>query len=352
MPKSRKRKPDKGRPRQGRTAAPAEKALLLYHDMAVYENFERCSYRLVEMLQHAQHQYPGKPRRLLLEVQGHRNDEGGFDHDAWEVIRYLVMEKLFPYFTQVTTPLHVIENPRPQRNDVPDAIQIGYPENDDGFWYDIELLPVRHREAISADRRTPPSLKAIGDYLGMDPVCLVCWGVPAERAHVVPVSLGGSMDVRNFALLCEEHHRQAPDIADAEAFWAWVDYAEMRDSGSKWSRASAEVKEWVQAQGGRTEPADWSEEEFLAAVRHELKHLYCWSDTDFAAMSWELLQEYHQVLDAATGKHFGVERKVATHAWAYHMARRRLVKRAGAGADEMRTADHPWSGAKPTARGT
>ncbi|WP_281288313.1 hypothetical protein [Streptomyces cyaneus] len=35
------------------------------------------------------------------------------------------------------------------------------------------------------------------------------------------------------------------------------------------------------------------------------------------------MEEFHQVLDEATGRHFAVEKKVSTHAWAYHMARQR-----------------------------
>lgn len=357
MPKkkqrSRKSQKASGSRRPAREKA-QEKAVLLYHDMAVYENFERCARRVFEVLRNAERQMPGKPRHLFLRVQGHRNDAGGFDHDAMEIIRNFAMEFLLPYLTRLTTPFHTLGNNHPQRNDVPEELQISYPENPEnpenpgegaGFWYDVDLLPLRPRGTTENDRKTAPKLAAIADYLGMDPACLVCWGTPVERAHAVPSSLGGSMDVRNFALLCPDHHRQAPDIADAEAFWAWVDYAEIRDSGSKWNGAAPEVQEWVRAHGGRTEPKDRGEMEFLAAVRFELQHLYGWADADFEGMSWDLLQEYHQVLDAATGRHFGVEKKVATHAWAYHIARRRLAKRRG----ETGTLppDHPWTGTWP-----
>ncbi|MEV0256187.1 HNH endonuclease signature motif containing protein [Streptomyces sp. NPDC050732] len=343
MPKKKKRSRKNPPSRSVRPAR--EKAILLCHDMAVYENFERCARRLFEVLRSAQRQRPGKPRRLLLTVQGHRNDAGGYDRDAIEIIRNFTLEYLLPYLTEVTTPFHTIGNNHKQRNDVPDELRISYPEDAEGFWYDVDLLPLRPRGTTENDRRTPPRLAAIADYLGMDPACLICWGTPVERAHAVPQSLGGSMDVRNFALLCPDHHRQAPDIADSEAFWAWVDYAEIRDSGSKWTGAAPEVQEWVRAHGGRTEPKDRGELEFLAAVRFELQHLYGWADPDFAGMSWDLLQEYHRVLEAATGRHFGVEKKVSTHAWAYHIARRRLAKRRGE--TTPLPSDHPWTGTWP-----
>ncbi|MBD3148492.1 hypothetical protein IEQ31_35730 [Microbispora camponoti] len=64
--------------------------------------------------------------------------------------------------------------------------------------------------------------------------------------------------------------------------------------------------------------------EFITAVKFELRNLYGWTDADFLESTWNLQEEYHRVLDAATGKHFGVEKKVATHAWAYNVAKRRL----------------------------
>lgn len=324
--------------------APPPTRALLIHDMAVYENFERCTRRLFERLKDAQRQFPGLPRHLLFTVQGHRGAAGEFDDDALEVMQEFIPTVLREYLTQVATPLYA-SLPQPQRDDIPDELRIWYPPGQEGAWYDVERLPLRVRETISTDRRTRPTARAIASYLGLDePTCLICWGSPAECAHVVPAALGGSLDVRNFALLCPAHHRQAPDIADAEAFWAWVDYAEIRDSGSKWISATNDMKAWVRAIGERTEPKDRSGQRFATAVSFELRHLYGWSDVDFATVSWDLIDEYQQVLDAATSKHFGIEKKVSTCAWAYHIAMRRLAKRLGG--VPVRP-DHPWTGTWP-----
>ncbi|AXE87648.1 hypothetical protein C1703_21855 [Streptomyces sp. Go-475] len=302
------------------------KPVALYHDMAVYENFERCAPRIFEVIWSAQQKAPNAPRLLYFDVQGHRNSAGGYDRDSWEMIENFLPEKALPYLTELHTPLYSWKNKRRQDNRVPQEMHIGYPEGEGkSFWYDIESLPLRKREAEADSRKTPPSKRAIMEYLGISEECLICWNSPVERAHVVPTSLGGSMDVRNFALLCREHHRQAPDIADAEAFWAWVDYAEIRDSGSKWTRAPEKIKSWVLSTGGRVEPLDRGEMSFLESVQFELRHLYGWTDDDFSATSWELIAEYHHVLDKATGRHFGVEKKASTHAWAYHVARLRLA---------------------------
>ncbi|MGW3591540.1 HNH endonuclease signature motif containing protein [Streptomyces fungicidicus] len=302
------------------------KPVALYHDMAVYENFERCAPRIFEVIWASQQKAPNAPRLLYFDVQGHRNSAGDYDRDSLEMVANFLPEKALPYLTELHTPMHSWKNTARQDNRVPREMLIGYPEGEEkSFWYDIESLPLRKREAEGGSRKTPPSKGAIMEYLGIGEECLICWSSPVDRAHVVPTSLGGSMDVRNFALLCTEHHKQAPDIADAEAFWAWVDYAEMRDSGSKWTRASEEIKSWVLSTGGRVEPIDRGDMNFLEAVQFELRHLYGWTDEDFSATSWELISEYHHVLDKATGRHFGVEKKSSTHAWAYHVARLRLA---------------------------
>jgi len=306
------------------------KGIVLFHDMAIYENFERCAKRIHQVVLHSQRTHPGAPRYLVLDVQGHRNHAGGFDHDSMEIMKEFLLGAIGPYLTKISTPLYEATNPNKQINQVPLELEISYPDGEQGFWYDVDLLSLRPRETLSSDRKTPPSVTAIASYLGTTTAsCLVCWGVPIERAHAVPASLGGSMDVRNFALLCREHHSQAPDIADAEAFWAWIDYAAMRDRGSKWQKVPEKSKEWLEAMGIRTSLKERSELEFASSLKFELRHLYGWSDSDFSASSWDLHEEYHRVLDAATGRHFGIEKKVSTHAWAYDVARRRLAKRQG-----------------------
>lgn len=134
----------------------------------------------------------------------------------------------------INTPLYHAKNPGKQRNDIPDILRINHPDDGSKYGYDARLLGVQPREKKAAHRKTAPTVRAIAEYLGLDDAaCLVCWRKPVERAHVVPSALGGSMDVRNFALLCPEHHAEAPDVADAESFWAWIDYAELRDSPEK-----------------------------------------------------------------------------------------------------------------------
>ncbi|MEU7528541.1 HNH endonuclease [Saccharothrix sp. NPDC042600] len=218
-----------------------------------------------------------------------------------------------------------MKNPKKQRNDVPDVIHFIDPKSE--HVYDHQALAVRARDHDPSTRSSPPSVKAIADYLGMDPVCIICWKSPVERAHVVPKSLGGSYDVRNFALLCAKHHKEAPDVADAEAFWSWVDYACERDGHEKWSGVDPELLaragiELDTPRAAKNSAGHWS------AVRAELITHYGWAPEDFSAASLdELMEEFHTVFEGATTTHFGVAKKASTEAWAFEIARRRIANR-------------------------
>jgi hypothetical protein len=309
--------------RTKRRSPPKEqgKAIALYHDMRVEEDFERCAQRLFEILQYAARKLPDQRRILFLDIQGHRNELGAFDHDAWEILRYFVLEYLFPYLSEVYTPLIGVKNSKPQRNDVPEQLVI-YPPPDGSTEYNVHALMPRCRESHPAFRKSPPSVKAIADYLGMsEPCCLICWQTPVERAHALPKSLGGSYDVRNYALLCPRHHKLAPDVSDAEAFWAWIDYVSIRDNHEKWpsSPGLGQLDVCLPEDGPAKDRAD-----FNYTVRRELVELYGWQDQDFADMGWNLQSEFHRVMADATGEHFAVRRKPSTYAWAYDTARKRL----------------------------
>lgn len=301
--------------------------IALYHDMRVEENFTKCANRIFSVLQKAAAMKPGTPRYLYLDVQGHRNAAGGFDADAFEIIHDFLLKVLSPYLTEISTPLYRIKNPEPQREDIPDVLHIEDPQREHA--YDQRELITRNRDHNPDKRRSRPSVQAIAKYLGLDePICPICWQTPVERAHVVPQSLGGSNDVRNFALLCPRHHREAPDVADSEAFWSWVDYACDRDGHMKWEGVDTDLLERAERVGLRLDkvgPIRKSVHHF-DRVRDELARHYGWAPADFTGGEhWgALMKEFHTVLETATSTHFNVAKKASTEAWAFEVARRRL----------------------------
>ncbi len=320
---------NKARQQARRKGAP--KGVAIYHDMKVFENFERSALRIFGSVKQAEKVSPGAPRFLYIDIQGHRNSAGGYDDDALELIKDFALGFLGDYLTEIHTPLLSIRNPAKQNNDIPDELEIDYPDDGSKFGYDAASLGIQPREQGPTDRKTAPTVRAIADFLGMEEaVCIVCWRKPVERAHVVPRALGGSMDVRNFALLCPEHHAKAPDVADAESFWAWIDYAELRDSPDKWADAPVELKEILEGLGIQTGKKAREPLSFVSAVKEEMISLYGWLEDDFEVPAWlELMDEFHRVLDTATGRHFSIDKKVSTYAWAYDIALRRIRGDAG-----------------------
>ncbi|WP_206323225.1 HNH endonuclease [Streptomyces sp. HNM0574] len=334
-------------PPEGAEADGSTRGVALYHDMRVEEDFAKCATRLFSILKHAAATNPGGPRHLFLDIQGHRNAAGGFDADALEIIQEFLLDFLGPYLTEISTPLYRVRNPKPQREDVPDVLKIRDPDREHA--YDHRELRVRQRESRPDGRRSRPPAQAIADYLGLEePICLICWQAPVERAHVVPESLGGSNDVRNFALLCPRHHREAPDVADAEAFWSWVDYACERDGHMKWQGVDPQTLARAERVGLRIDtsgPVRKSLHHF-GRVRDELVRHYGWCPEDFAGGDqWgALMEEFHTVMDAATSTHFNVAKKASTEAWAFEVARRRLrdgVTEPGVGEDVPPASSHP-----------
>ena len=57
----------------------------LYHVVYAHEGFTEAANALFELVKRAQEQWPGKRRRLYLDIEGHRNSDGGFDADMLEL---------------------------------------------------------------------------------------------------------------------------------------------------------------------------------------------------------------------------------------------------------------------------
>jgi hypothetical protein len=81
-------------PRGGRRRVapdPDGKAIALYHVVYRHERFEEAAQALFEMVRYAQGEFPGRPRMLFLDIEGHRNSQGGFDAEMYELQRDFVL---------------------------------------------------------------------------------------------------------------------------------------------------------------------------------------------------------------------------------------------------------------------
>lgn len=102
------------------------RGIALYHEIRRNEGFEESAQILFTMLRQAIGIADG-PRRLYLDIEGHRNRAGGFDDDMLELQKEFLLGFLGPYLTEISMPLGRYRNPGSQRNDLPDELQISSP---------------------------------------------------------------------------------------------------------------------------------------------------------------------------------------------------------------------------------
>lgn len=104
--------------------AEEKKPLVLYHRVMRRENFEKAAKDIFERLKTAQRLEPGRARILHVDIDGHRNSEGGFDADMMELQTEFGSHFLGPFFTEVHFPIGGFENMAEQRNDIPEKLEI------------------------------------------------------------------------------------------------------------------------------------------------------------------------------------------------------------------------------------
>ena len=116
---------------------PAEKAMLCYAVMKRREDLADTLSEILTVLGYAMRRFPGKPRILVLDIEGHRNSEGGLDTDAF-TLQKLAIYPLGEWFTEIDGPIaHTKpESPSPQREDEISCIVM----REDGDDWIIELM--------------------------------------------------------------------------------------------------------------------------------------------------------------------------------------------------------------------
>jgi hypothetical protein len=77
-----------------------------------------------KLVQEAQRVQPGKRRKLFLDVEGHRNIQGGFDADMLELQKEFLMGFLIQFLSEIHGPLISVKNPHAQNNDIPSELEI------------------------------------------------------------------------------------------------------------------------------------------------------------------------------------------------------------------------------------
>lgn len=116
--------PTERKPRQS-----DDETVALYHVVYREEGFEDAAKTLFELVRESERTRPGKRRVLYLDIEGHRNAQGGYDHDMVELQREFVGRFLMPFLAEAHLPLTgPLKNPEPQQGEIPPQLVIKPPQ--------------------------------------------------------------------------------------------------------------------------------------------------------------------------------------------------------------------------------
>jgi len=96
----------------------------LYHVVYDHEGFETSAQILFKLVRRAQELQPNRRRGLFLDIEGHRNSQGGFDADMLELQKVFLLGFLSRFLSEVHCPLFHARNPDEQDNDIPETLII------------------------------------------------------------------------------------------------------------------------------------------------------------------------------------------------------------------------------------
>ena len=139
--------------------------IALYHRVMRRENFEKAAQDLFKLLVDAQKKVPNKPRTLYLDIDGHRNAEGGFDEDMLELQKEFCLGFLFPYFTEIHLPLIDVKNSEEQSNDVPEKLEIWNANNKKDDSLDRLYIENYSNTEFASEEKVYEYLKKVHDFL-------------------------------------------------------------------------------------------------------------------------------------------------------------------------------------------
>ena len=103
---------------------PGRDGVAIYHVVFANEDFDQTAFHLLQLIQRAKRNYPGQKRNLYLDIEGHRNANGGFDNDMLELQKEFTIGFLLQFLSRVVMPLFTIENPQPQNDEIPEELNV------------------------------------------------------------------------------------------------------------------------------------------------------------------------------------------------------------------------------------
>lgn len=106
------------RPDHERINALRDKSIAIKHTVFAEENFQTAARMLYKLIYTAQQKFPNQKRILYLDIEGHRNNAGGYDRDMLELQKEFMLDFLLPYLSVAHLPLCSVENTKLQKNEL------------------------------------------------------------------------------------------------------------------------------------------------------------------------------------------------------------------------------------------
>lgn len=155
-----------------------EDKVALYHRVMRHENFEKAAKDLFDLLKLSQIKSPNVDRVLYVDIDGHINAAGGYDHDMFELQKEFGVSFLGKFFAEVHFPLIHFINPNPQCNNVPKKLEIFSPnKHSDNHLNDLYIENYSNTEFISEPDVHSYMSKAhdfLVEYRDHDSDCMMC----------------------------------------------------------------------------------------------------------------------------------------------------------------------------------
>ena len=107
------------------------RAVALYHNVYSHEGFEEAAQAIFAMVRDAQSRCPNERRALFLDIEGHRNEKGGFDSEMLELQEHFLVGFLGQFLSEIHCPLVDMTRDGGQSNDIPDRLDIRAPAGEE-----------------------------------------------------------------------------------------------------------------------------------------------------------------------------------------------------------------------------
>ncbi|MBN1672852.1 MAG: hypothetical protein JXR37_17540 [Kiritimatiellae bacterium] len=108
-------------------AGPRGDLSAIYHVVYPNEGFEESAQALFRLVERAQEIGPGRPRSLILDIEGHRDNARRFDRDMRERQEDFVLGFLSRYLSEIHIPVFSGTNPGKQDDVLPASLDIQAP---------------------------------------------------------------------------------------------------------------------------------------------------------------------------------------------------------------------------------